>query len=560
VGAPLPDDVGRSALAAARDALARHDWQAAYDLTGDADGPEASPLDRADRLAVRAEAAWWLGRMDDCIAAREAAFAIYDECNAVREAAQCAVWLYEHYCFKAQPNIGGAWLRRARQRLNGHAGCAEYGNLVLREAEVAHGQGELADAAERAMAIVALGRQLRVADLEAEALQTLGRVMLDQGLTREGLERLDEAMLFAVEGRLGPYSTGKVYCSLITACEERGDFRRAVEWTDATQRWSERHPFAVFPGLCRVHRACALERRGDWMQAEQQALLACGELRDMSPAHAAAGFVELGEVRRMVGDLDGAEAAFAEAEALSGRPQAGLALVRLAQGRRDAATAIIVWALDGETWNRLARARLLPSRVQIAVASDDLDAATTAAAELDAIATDLESPALLAAAATANGRVMLARGDAGDAYVLLRDALDRWRDLDVPYEVATARVLLGQACRALGDEDGAIGSFTAAATVFEQLGAVPDTRAARGLLEHSSRPGGLTEREADVLQLVASGRTNKDIAGTLFISERTVARHLSNIFAKIGVSSRSAATAYAFEHGLAGSPRGARGH
>src|SRR5262249_22046540 len=158
----------------------------------------------------------------------------------------------------------------------------------------------------------------------------------------------------------------------------------------------------------------------------QQALLACGELRDMSPAHAAAGFVELGEVRRMVGDLDGAEAAFAEAEALCGRPQAGLALVRLAQGRRDAATAIIVRALDGETWNRLARARLLPPGVQMAIACDDLDAATTAAAELDAIATDLESPALLAAAATANGRASLARGDTADACVILRDALDRW--------------------------------------------------------------------------------------------------------------------------------------
>jgi DNA-binding NarL/FixJ family response regulator len=556
VCAPTDND-RHLALAAARDALAQHDWQTAYDLAAEVDGGEAEQLHRAHRLALRAEAAWWLGRMDECIASREEAFAIYDDSEAARQAGQCAVWLYEHYCFKAQPNIGGAWLRRARQRLDGDAECAEYGNLVLREAEVAHGQGELAVAAARASTIVELGRRLRITDLEAEALQTLGRVLLDQGLTREGLERLDEAMLFAVEGRLGPYATGKVYCSLITACEELGDFRRAVEWTDATLRWSERHPFAVFPGLCRVHRACALERRGDWTQAEQEALLACGELREMSPAHAAAGFVELGDVRRMVGDLEAAEAAYSEAEALSGRPPPGLALVRLAQGRRDAATAIIVRALDGETWNRLARARLLPPRAQIAIACDDLEAATTAAAEFDAIAADLESPALLAAAATTRGRVHLASGDAADACVILRDALERWRHLDVPYEVATARVLLGQACRAVGDDDGAAGSFTAAAAVFEQLGAMLDARATRGLLQHSSRPGGLTEREADVLQLVASGRSNKDIANALFISERTVARHLSNIFTKIGVSSRSAATAYAFEHGLAGAPRGA---
>jgi DNA-binding CsgD family transcriptional regulator len=537
---------------AAREALARHDWQAAYDATEPTAGMGADRLGEAALLDARAEAAWWLGRMDDCIDAREAAFAIFDECDARRRAGQCASRLHEHYCFKAQPSIGGAWLQRAHRLLDGDTECVEYGSLVLREVEVAHGRGELELAAGHARTVIELGRRLRVADLEAEALQALGRVRIDQGLSREGLGYLDEAMLFAIEGKLGPYSTGKVYCSLISACEELGDYRRAAEWTDATARWSEQHPLALFPGLCRVHRAWALQCRGEWTRAEQEVVRACTELVGVSRAHAAAGFVELGEVRRRLGDLEGAEAAFREAEALCGRPQAGLALVRLAQGRLDAASAIIVRALDEETWNRLARAKWLPARVQIAVACGDLESALSAATELEEIASHFESAALFASAASARGRVRLALGDATDACVALRQALDRWQDLDVPYEVATTRLLLGQACRVAGDEDGAIGSFTAAEAIFDHLGAAVEVRATRALHQPAALPAGLTPREAQVLRLVASGLTNKEIAATLFLSERTVARHLSNIFTKAGVSSRSAATAFAFEHGLTG--------
>lgn len=535
-------------MEAARAALARHDWPAAYEAVNA--GPAAEPRREADRLDVLAEAAWWLGRLDECIAAREAAYAIFDELGSSREAGQCAVWLYEHYAFKAQPSIGGAWLRRARRQLGSDPECPQYAGLVLREVEIAHGSGELELAATRAREMVDLGRRLRDFDVEAEALQALGRVLVDQGLPNEGLAYLDEAMLFAVEGRLGPYSTGKVYCSLISACKELGDSRRAAEWTDATTRWSERHPFAVFPGLCRVHRAWTMQVRGDWAGAELEVTRAVAELVGVSRAHAAAGFVEMGEVRRRLGDLDGAEAALREAEALSGRPQPGLALVRLAQGRLDAATTIIVRALDEETWSRLARAKLLPARVQIALACGDGAAASAAADELTTIAADFDRPALLAMSASSRGRLLLARADGAAACVALGDALERWQELDVPYEIATARLLLGQACRVVGDEDGAIGSFLAAREIFERLGAALDTRAARDLYTPQALPAGLTEREVEVLRLVAAGSSNKDVAAALFLSEKTVSRHLSNIFTKIGVSSRSAATAYAFEHGL----------
>ncbi len=551
--APWPENRRSSALEPALDALARHEWQEAYDAAGLLDRQDGDRLGEADRLEVRAEAAWWLGRMEECIESRQAAYAIFEAGDAHRSAGHCAVRLYEHYCFKAQPNIGGAWLRRARRLLDSDRECAAYGNLVLRELEVEHGRGALDASAELARSVIELGRRLTLPDLEAEALQALGRVLVDQGLPRDGLEHIDEAMLLAVEGKLSPYSTGKVFCSLISACEELGDYRRAAEWTDATSRWSERYPFAVFPGLCRVHRAWALECRGELTRAEQEVIRACEELVGVSRAHAAVGFVELGEVRRRLGDLDGAEEAFREAEALSGRPHAGLALLRLAQDRLEAARAIIVRALDEETWNRLARAKLLPARVQIALACGDLEAALAASTELDRIASEFDSPALLAAAASAQGRLSLARGAATDACAALRQALDRWQELDVPYEVATARLLLGQACRSAGDEDGAIGSFAAAEAIFEHLGATLDVRATRDLHQPGVLPAGLTDREAEVLRLVASGRSNKDIAAALFLSERTVARHVSNIFVKTGVSSRSGATAYAFARGLAGS-------
>jgi len=538
-------------LAEAHAALARHDWQSAYDAARPTASPEPEAV-QATRLDARAEAAWWLGQMDECIETREAAYAIFDRAGDARAAAHCAVRLWEHYNFRAQPNIAGAWLRRARRSLGGDTECAVYGSVVLREVEVMHGRGDLEIAATLAGEVIELARRLHATDLEAEGLQTLGRILIDQGKPRVGLEHLDEAMLFAVEGRLGPYSTGKVYCSLISACEELGDHGRASEWTDATMRWSDRHPFAVFPGLCRVHRAWALQCRGEWTRAEQEVTLACEELSGVSRAHAAMGYAELGEVRRRLGDLDGAEESFREAETLSGRPQPGLALLRLAQGRLDAATSIVSQALEDSTWNRLTRAKLLPARVQIAVAAGDDETAHQAAAELEAIAEDFDSPALRAGAAQAHGRVQLARGDTTSASTHLRRALERWQQLDVPYEVATTRLLLGQACRNAGDEEGALGSFAAAETIFEHLGATLDVRTTRDLHSASSFPDGVTEREMEVLRLVAAGRSNRDIATALFLSERTVARHLSNIFTKIGVSSRSAATAYAFEHGLVG--------
>ena len=541
-------------LAAARLALACCDWEGAYNVASSGPRSDTDPAREADRLDVLADAAWWLGRLDECIEAREGAYARYDELGDRRRSGQCAVWLYEHYCFKARPAIAGGWLRRARHALEGDSESVEYGALRLREAETAHGSGNLTESAAAAREIVDLGRRLRSPDLEAEALQTLGRVLIDDGDPAEGLATLDEAMLFAVEGRLRPYSTGKVYCSLISACEALGDLRRAAEWSEATARWAQRHPFAVFPGLCRVHLASSLRSRGEWDQAEEQAVRACAELSTLNVANAAAGHAEIGEIRRRLGDLDGAEDAFRRAEQLSGHPQPGLALLRLAQGNVDAARAIIARALDEITWDRLGRARLLPARAQIAVAAGDLAGATEALEELESIASDFASPALAAAALTTHGRVYLAAGERS-ACATLRQAADRWQELGVPHEVATAQMLHGAACRDAGDLDGASASFAAADTMFAQLGAALDLRDLRTITSTTPElPAGLTKREVEVVRLVASGMTNRQIAGELFLSEKTVARHLSNIFTKIDVTSRSGATAFAFEHRIVNGP------
>ncbi|MGH9191085.1 MAG: LuxR C-terminal-related transcriptional regulator [Acidimicrobiales bacterium] len=548
-------------LASVQDALARHDWSSAYDLAV-AGAPEVQRAKRSteddlfagDWLDRLAEAAWWVGRLDECIAARERAYVCYDRAGAELQAGRCAAWLYHHWTFKGKRAIASGWLGRARRSLNGQRGSAEYGYLLLYEAEVAHGAGDLAGATALVEQAMDLGQRLRVPDLEAQALQALGRLLIDGGTPAEGLARLDEAMLFAIEGRLSPFVTGRVYCSLVSACHDLGDIRRANEWIEAVGSWADTHPFTVFPGLCRLHRADLMQWRGDWQAAEAEARQACSELHDLFVPNAAAAYAEVGEICRRRGDLDAAEEAFARAEALDARPAAGLALLRLTQGRAEAASAVISSAIEETTWNRLARGWLLPVEAQVAVALSDVGRAQRAAEELIETARLFESPVLHAAAASATGRVELASGDPG-ASTSLRAAVRRWLELDVPYEAATARVLLARACRAAGDEEGAQASLVTAESVFTRLGATLDLRevtALRTARPRTDLPCGLTDREAEVLRLVAAGHTNKQIGAELCVSSKTISRHLSNIFAKIGVSSRAAATAFAFEHHLLG--------
>jgi ATP/maltotriose-dependent transcriptional regulator MalT len=540
---------GTSILDGVRAAVASQDWQRAYD-TASAVTPSDDPALEAERLDLLADAAWWLGWLDDCTRAREAAYRLYEDLGERRRAGQCAVWLYEHHAFKGQTAIAGAWLRRGRRSLEGDEACVAYGALLLREAEVAHGRGALDEALAVVEQVIALGTGLRSFDLQAEALQAAGRVLIDNGHPDEGLRRLDEAMLFAVEGRLGPYSTGKVYCSMISACEDVGDYDRAAEWTEATQRWADDHPFSIFPGICRVHRASVLKRRGSLVEAAQEAARACEELQHSRPVATAVAWIEVGDIYRRLGEFERAEAAFANAQEIHGSPCSALALLRLAQGKTDTAKAIITGCME-RTSGPLARTSLLPNYVQVAVAAGDLDRASAAVEELVNLLERFDSPSSRAALQAARGRVLLASGDPHRARVALQDALEQWQHLEIPYEAASTGTLLGQALRECGDDEGAAAAFRTAAALFDQIGArmvddapAPATTATRAL------PAGLTDREVEVLHLVAGGLTNQEIAASLFLSVKTISRHLSNIFTKIGVTSRTAATVYAFEHGL----------
>ncbi|HUF84159.1 MAG TPA: LuxR C-terminal-related transcriptional regulator [Acidimicrobiia bacterium] len=541
-----------TAVEQAREALARCDWAAAYDLLAGATGEGAD----ADTLEALGDAAWWTSRIEECIAARERAYTLREEAGDRRAAASLALHLFENHSFRARPAAASGWLGRARRLLAEEPECRECGALLVREAEAEHSAGDVDRALETAERAVEIARRLGDLDLEAQALQATGQLLIAAGRPTAGLAAFDEAMVLATQGRLGPLETGRVYCSLIGACEELSDYRRAAEWTDFGSRWSQDHPRTVFPGLCRLHRATVLQLRGEWTEAEEEARRAYTELCDVNVVNSGAAFYEIGEIRRRLGDIEGAEEAFQRADELGCQPQPGLALLRLAQGRVDAAATSIARVVSEETWNRLTRAKLLPAQVEIAIAADDLDRARAATEELEATAEEFESPGLRAAASLARGRLELAGAEPQSACAALRRALEQWQNLDVPYEVASARVLLGRACREAGDEEAATSSLDAATAIFERLGAAPDAERARALrIGTPLLPGGLTEREAEVLRLVAAGGTNKDVAAQLFLSEKTVARHLSNIFAKIGVSTRSAATAYAFEHGLVGASR-----
>jgi DNA-binding CsgD family transcriptional regulator len=377
-----------------------------------------------------------------------------------------------------------------------------------------------------------------------------GRALVKQARTDEGLPLLDEAMLAVLAEDLSPEWAGNIYCHLMSACHELGDVRRAVAWTQATTSWLETLPAAVlFTGICRVHRSQVFQATGGWDAAELEAAKVCEDLEHIHVASAAEAHYQVGELRRLRGDLAGAETAYEEARARGRDPHPGLALLQLAQGKVEVAVAAITTAV-ASVEEPLARIRLRAAQVEIALAAGRPELAEGACAEVADLAGRYRSDGFVALQRTTQAACLLARGEAEAALPSLRSACRSWRGLGMPYEAARTRVLAARACEALGDLDGARRELDAAAAAFDRLGAVGDAATVASLRGRAGSPDGLTPRELDVLAEVASGSTNRDIARRLYISEKTVARHLSNIFAKLGCSSRTAAAAYAYEHGL----------
>ncbi len=530
----------------AYEAFGRRDWQAAYDGFGAVEDLTADDHD------AWAEAAHWLGRPDRTIESYIEAYNLHLAAGRRPKAALSAFMLAIYTRLRGDGAQADAWLARSERLLADEADeGAEHGYpLYLQIARLMGSDREAAVTAARRMQD--LGRRHGDDTLVALGGFFEGRALIKQARVREGLALLDEAMLAALSDALKPMWTGAIYCGLLDACHELGDIRRAREWTDATSRWCEPLPVAsLYPGICRVHRAEMLHVHGDWDAAEAEALDACRQMAGIDVFVVADGWYEVGEIRRRRGDLSGADAAYAMAHEVGRDPQPGLALLRLAQGRVDVASASIAATLAAFGGSRLERAPLLAAQVEIALAAGDVALAEAAAKEVVATAETFDSTVLRAAGHCRVGAVALAQGQAVTALAALRLAATMWQEIDAPYDLARCRMLLSEAYRQLDDADAATRERAAARACFERLGAVADLQSLDG---PPPPAGGLTAREAEVLQLIASGRTNKEIAAALVISEKTVARHVANIFTKLGVSSRSAATAHAYANNLVSAP------
>jgi ATP/maltotriose-dependent transcriptional regulator MalT len=526
-------------------------WLDAFDQLSAADRESPLAPEDLERLAT---AGYLAGRDTDSDEAWARAHQEWLRLGRGDRAARCAFWLAFGLLNRGELARGGGWLARARRLLDdGQLDCVEQGYVLLPLAIQRLVEGDAAAAYATFSQAAKLGDRFGDRDLTTIALAGRGQALLRLGETAEGVASLDEAMVAVEAAELSPVMVGIVYCAVIEACQELFDLRRAREWTAALTDWCASQPDLVpFRGQCLVHRSQVIQLRGAWGEAMEEVRRARQRL-STPPGQPALGMAiyQQAELHRLRGESVKAEEAYREASQWGHPPQPGLALLRLAQGRVDAAAAAMRSALD-EAQDRIARAKVLPAYVEIVLAAGDVPAARSAAGALSQIAADLGMPFLDAVAAHATGAVLLAEGNARAALTTLRQALTAWREIQAPYEAARARVLIGLAHRALGDADTAEVELDAACRAFRQVGAAPEVARVQALSRMAAPgvAGGLTAREVQVLRLVAAGRSNRAIAAELAISEHTVARHVQNIFAKLDVPSRSAATAFAFEHDL----------
>jgi ATP/maltotriose-dependent transcriptional regulator MalT len=446
--------------------------------------------------------------------------------------------------------LANGWLERARRQAGLAAGSVAAGFLAVAETDCAvWSGGGLDDAVAHAERALELGHAAGDPDLVAMALQAKGRALVACGRLDEGIAALDEAMVAVVNGELAPLFAGWVYCNALSTCHDLADLSRAVQWSEAAIRWcDELREGRLYPGICRLHVVELSSLRGRWESATELARQACEDLTSHDQRYAGDAHYLIGELHRLVGDLDLAEESYTRAHQLGRLPQPGLARVRLAQGRGGAATRSLQLALDTASTAPMRRAELLAALAEAYLVVADVEAAAAAAAQLADVARRATSAYLNAVASTAEARVALAGGDAMTAYRRASEAVETFQVLALPYDEARAREVRGGAAQLLAEGDTAALDLAAAHQTFRALGAEPDARRVAGLLGEAPSP--LSARELDVLRLVTHGSTNKEIAAALFISEHTVARHLSNIYTKLGVGSRSAATAFAFERSL----------
>lgn len=532
-----------------RDAFARHDWKTAYTLFSEADAASPLPAEDLETLGV---SAYLVGEEQRCV---ELTARLHREAigsGDVVVAARAAFWVALMLFYRRELAQASGWLQRGQAVLDeSQVSCPAQGYFMSLAALRRMYEGDPAGAFELFTEAYACGRRFGDPDLLALGRLGQGQSSVFMGEVRRGVSYLDEVMVAVTAEETSPVVSGIVYCAVIDACQSMFDVGRAREWTQALTQWCSEQPDLVpYRGECLVHRSQILQLNGEWTQAMHEVERACSLLASPpgNPVQGAALY-EKAELHRLRGELASAEECYRRAGERGDETQPGLALLRLAQGRLDAALAGIRRALD-ETGLMMDRPRLLAAHVVIALAAHDTAAAREAVDELDRIARDIGAPYLEALAAQASAAVLLTEGDARSALADARRAWGIWQRLDVPFEAARSRILVGEASDRLGDVDAAQMERDAARAVLEELHALSELR----MLAAQPRPGDgksvLSPRELEVLRLVAAGKSNRVIAGDLFLSEKTVARHLANIFAKLDVSSRAAATAYAFKHDL----------
>jgi DNA-binding CsgD family transcriptional regulator len=538
-------------LTLGREAYDRLAWRDAYVHLSAADQQESLGAGDLDRLA---RAAYLTGHIDVANDAWERTHHAFLGRGETAPAVRCAFWLGLTLVQRGEHARGGGWLARAQHILEDTAlDCVEQGYLRIPMALQTLEGGDPETAYRSFVEVTELADRFGDADLLALGRLGQGRSLVAQGQAAQGLALLDEAMVAVTTGEVSPLATGIVYCAMIIVCRAIFDLRRVQEWTAVLSRWcATQQDLKPYRGQCLVHRSEIMQLRGEWTDAMDEVREASEHLSD-PPGDPVLGMAlyQQGELLGLRGEFARAETCYREASGCGHTMQPGLALLRLVQGRLDDAAAAIGRTVT-EAEGVVERSRVLAAYVEVKLAAGDVEAARAAVDELDEIAAAFESPYLRAVVGYARGCVLLAAGDPGAACVALRRAWVAWHELEAPYEAARVRLLMARACRQLGDHDTAEMELDAARRVFEQLGAVPALEQVRELIGRAVPPsaGGLTPREIEVLRLVATGATNREIADNLVISDKTVARHVSNMFTKLGLSSRAAATAYAYEHDL----------